>query len=297
MEFHQVRYFIALCRTLNFTRAAEACNVTQSAMTRAIQRLEEELGGPLLQRERNLTQLTELGRLMRPLLEQSLTMAEVAKEHAVKFKKGEGASLRLGLPSTVFAGDGGNLLPEVVRRFPTLEVGISADTQPRIIDKLLHGELDAAFLVDDCDLPERLTTWILYNERFRIVIASDHPLARLESVPMKALAGESVVERRDCAMAAKLRELCADMGATFRTRHLVDTEEHLQHLAAISLGVALLPERIPLMPPLVGRSLTGAKLERSVALAVVNGRRFSPALDLFVRIARARNFAAQNGIS
>ena len=72
MEFHQVRYFLALCTTLNFTRAAEACNVTQPALTRAIQRLEEEFGGPLFQRERSLTQLTELGRLMRPLMEQTL---------------------------------------------------------------------------------------------------------------------------------------------------------------------------------------------------------------------------------
>jgi hypothetical protein len=86
------------------------------------------------------------------------------------------------------------------------------------------------------------------------------------------------------------------MGATFRTRHLVDTEEHLQHLAAISLGVALVPERIPIMPPLEGRRLTGVNLVRSVALAVVNGRRFSPALDLFVKIARARNFGPENSV-
>src|SRR5262249_55698195 len=65
MELHQVRYCVALCKNLNFTRAAEACNVTQPALTRAIQKLEDELGGPLFERERNLTQLTELGRLMR----------------------------------------------------------------------------------------------------------------------------------------------------------------------------------------------------------------------------------------
>ena len=61
MELTQVRYFVALCRTLNFTRAAEACSITQPVLTRAIQRLETELGGPLLYRERNLTQLTPLG--------------------------------------------------------------------------------------------------------------------------------------------------------------------------------------------------------------------------------------------
>ena len=61
MEMHQVRYFVALCETLNFTRAAEKCNVTQPSLTRAIKLLEDELGGPLFNRERNQTHLTELG--------------------------------------------------------------------------------------------------------------------------------------------------------------------------------------------------------------------------------------------
>jgi len=61
MELFQVRYFLALAKTLNFMRAAETCNVSQPALTRAIQKLEEELGGPLIYRERSLTQLTERG--------------------------------------------------------------------------------------------------------------------------------------------------------------------------------------------------------------------------------------------
>ena len=48
MEFNQVRYFLALAETLNFTRAAEKCNVSQPALTRSIKLLEQELNGPLL---------------------------------------------------------------------------------------------------------------------------------------------------------------------------------------------------------------------------------------------------------
>src|SRR5262249_56611901 len=95
MELHQVRYTVALYKNLNFTRAAEACHVTQPALTRAIQKLEDELGGPLFERERNLTQLTELGRLMRPLLEQTLAAAEAAKAQATQFRKREPGSLRI----------------------------------------------------------------------------------------------------------------------------------------------------------------------------------------------------------
>jgi len=68
MEMQQVRYFLAVSRTLNFTRAAEECNVTQPALTRAIKQLEDELGGELIRREGRNTHLTDLGNRMRPLL-------------------------------------------------------------------------------------------------------------------------------------------------------------------------------------------------------------------------------------
>jgi hypothetical protein len=70
MEMHQVRYFLAVTRTLNFTRAADECNVTQPSLTRAIKQLEAELGGDLFRRERPAAQLTELGQRMHPLLQQ-----------------------------------------------------------------------------------------------------------------------------------------------------------------------------------------------------------------------------------
>ena len=68
MEMHQIRYFLAVARELNFTRAAEHCNVSQPALTRAIQQLEDEFGGQLLRREGRLSHLTDLGERMLPLM-------------------------------------------------------------------------------------------------------------------------------------------------------------------------------------------------------------------------------------
>ena len=70
MEMHQVRYFLAVTQQLNFTRAAESCNVAQPSLTRAIKQLESELGGELFRRERNLSHLTELGHRVLPILQQ-----------------------------------------------------------------------------------------------------------------------------------------------------------------------------------------------------------------------------------
>ena len=209
MELHQVRYYVALCKTLNFTRAAEACNVTQPALTRAIQRLEEELGGPLFQRERNLTQLTELGRLMRPLLEQTLAAAEAAKEHATRFRKSEVASLRLGLPPTISARVVTTSLQELTRRIPTLDLELKMAGQNALIEALLQGEIDAAFLDQRKDLPERFSSWPLFKERYRLAFAPAHPLAAHEAIALAALNGAALLGRRDCDIAMRLQELCA----------------------------------------------------------------------------------------
>ena len=96
MEMHQIRYFLAVADCLNFTRAAETCNVTQPALTRAIQKLEEELGGLLFRRERKLTHLTDLGHLVRPQLEAILSQSEQAKTTAKSFLQLKDAPLKLG---------------------------------------------------------------------------------------------------------------------------------------------------------------------------------------------------------
>ena len=61
MELYQIKYFLALAETLNFTRAAERCNVSQPSLTRAVKKLEEELGGELFRREQHRTHL-KIGR-------------------------------------------------------------------------------------------------------------------------------------------------------------------------------------------------------------------------------------------
>src|ERR1041385_7569275 len=87
VEMHQIRYFLAVCETLNFTRAAEACHVSQPSLTRAIKALEDEFGGPLFRRERNNTHLTGLGEMMRPHLSQVLIETDAAKERAKSFAR------------------------------------------------------------------------------------------------------------------------------------------------------------------------------------------------------------------
>jgi DNA-binding transcriptional LysR family regulator len=144
MEMHQVRYFLAVARTLNFTRAAEECNVAQPSLTRAIKLLEEELGGDLFRRERNLSHLTDLGARMLPLLQQCYESALTAKSLAKDVKSGKLAALGIALSRTI----GMELLivhlSELVRAMPGLELKILRGTADEIGEALKKGDIELA---------------------------------------------------------------------------------------------------------------------------------------------------------
>src|SRR5215469_7466064 len=101
MEMHQVRYFLAVTEELNFSRAAEKCNVSQPALSRAILQLEGELGGPLFHRERHLTHLTELGEMVRPHLETVYEAAVKAKRLSQDITQLKRVPLKLGIMCTI----------------------------------------------------------------------------------------------------------------------------------------------------------------------------------------------------
>ena len=90
MQMSQVRYFLAICRERGFTRAAKQCGVSQPSLTNAIKRLEQTLGGPLFHRNHTSTELTELGRVVKPYLKQLDKSAYDAKRKAGKLLASRG---------------------------------------------------------------------------------------------------------------------------------------------------------------------------------------------------------------
>jgi DNA-binding transcriptional LysR family regulator len=109
MELHQIRYFLAICLERNFTRAAKRCDVAQPSLTRAVKRLEQELGGALFLRGRGGTSLTELGRLVKPSLEQAYACVQDAAGLALYFRepardeRPARRAIRRGVPGAAFA--------------------------------------------------------------------------------------------------------------------------------------------------------------------------------------------------
>ena len=170
MEMHQVRYFLAVARVLNFTRAAAECNVTQPSLTRAIKQLEAELGGDLFRRERPAAQLTELGQRMHPLLKQCYEAATGARDLASSFKSGEVGALRIALTHSV---DLSLLIPhldQIRRLFNRLEFRFLRGTSREVAEFLKKGEAELGIAAEISEEWDRLDTWPLFTENFQLVV-------------------------------------------------------------------------------------------------------------------------------
>jgi len=290
MDLTQIRYFLSLARTLNFTRAAEACNVTQPALTKSIQRLEEELGGPLLLRERSLTQLTPLGQAMLPLLEQTHAAAERAKEHAAGMKRQTSSPLRVGLASDVPTLPFLPVLEELAARLPGFELSLADAGSAALCEALLHGTLDAAVVTGHAALPDRLNRWPLFTDAAVLMMPPGHALDTADAVPLAALDGATVICRApDCGMARLLEQAQRDHGARPGHQHQAGAAGRVADLVRAGLGVGLSTELAAVPDGLHKRPVAGQAVH-DVLLVAVAGRPFTRAADAFIKLARAREW-------
>lgn len=202
MELYQIRYFLALCDLLNFTRAAEKCNVSQPSLTRAIQNLEAEFGGPLFHRERQHTHLTELGRVMRPYFEQVYVQTQAARDAAKTFAKLDDISLKIGVMCTIGPGMLADFFVNFRCRYPGVEVEMLDATGSTLGDLLLSGDIEVALYGLPEGIGDRFHTLPLFQERFVIVIAPTHRFAAMEAVRCADLHEEAYVNRANCEFGA-----------------------------------------------------------------------------------------------
>jgi len=290
MEMQQVRYFVALARTLNFTRAAEQCNVSQPALTRAIQQLEHELGGPLFHRERNNTHLSELGQMMLPYLETVEASTSAARQAAQAAKKIEKITLTLGAMCTI----GPQLVAELIVRFqaehPDIEVRVIDGEARAMIDSLQRGDLHISIVGVPEELPDTLHQVPIFSERFVIVVPPGHRWEQKNAIPVAELDGEPYVGRTNCEVFQMVTEDFARRGVKTRKVFSSPRDEWVQKMIKAGLGFGFFPEYCVTDPDLVVRPLIEPGYSRTIYLATVRGRPHSPAIGAFVREARRHNW-------
>ena len=291
MEMHQVRYFLAVARTLNFTRAAEECNVAQPSLTRAIRQLEGELGGDLFRRERPQAQLTELGQRMLPLLKQCYESAISARSLATAIKKGEVGSLRIALSRAI---DPSLVTPHVIelgKLFEGLELKLLRGTSSEVLDYLKQGEVELGIAAKIGDEWERLDSWPLFTEEFQLIVHSMHPLAECTSVALDDLRTERLVVRTYCETTDELLDVLRAREFDVTRFHEVSADGDLISLLEAGLGVALVPRSTRSPATLMRIAVDGMEVKRTVHLYGVAGRQRTPVASAMMKMLRAYDWS------
>jgi DNA-binding transcriptional LysR family regulator len=292
MEMHQVRYFLAVARTLNFTRAAEECHVAQPSLTRAIRQLEGELGGDLFRRERPHAQLTDLGQRMLPLLKQCYESALSARSLASAIKKGEVGSLRLAVSHTI---DPSLVTPHVVelgKLFDGLELKLVRGNGSEVLEYLKKGEVELGIAAQLGEEWERLDRWALFTEDFQLFVSSMHVLANRNSITLDDLKNERLVVRTFCETTPAMLEILRAREFDVKGFHEVSADGDLLALLQAGVGAALVPRSTQTPSSLARIAVEGVDLRRTVYTYGVAGRQRTAVASAMLKMLRAYDWTA-----
>lgn len=290
MELYQIRYFVALCETLNFARAAERCNVSQPSLTRAVQKLEQELGGSLIHRERRLTHLTDLGELVRPMLKGILSHTERTKTAAEWHLSGKKAVLRLGIMPSIGPVRLAPFVGQFGAKHPGVELTLVEAPLPRLNNLLLGGDFDAAVMAYVARPDKRFRYSRLYRERIVVVAPRGHRFEQFEVVRLRDLQDESFLFRTNCDRGEFLLESCRKQGFEPRIVYRSAREDWVQTMVASRFGITVMPEFTRTDVATVARPIVDPDLFRELSLVTVAGRRHEPAAASFLRAIRAHRW-------
>jgi DNA-binding transcriptional LysR family regulator len=291
MEMYQVRYFLSVARTLNFTRAAEECDVAQPSLSRAIKQLEAELGSELFRRERPQAILTELGQRMLPILTRCYESANNAIALAAAVKKGEAGALRVALSPTIELG---LLLPrvhELSTIFDGLTLIVRRGSAAETLEFLKTGDADIAIAAAKNEEAQSLESWSLFDEGFLLSCGRAHRLANRASVGLADLGAERFVLARHGEHAEALAALLRESNVALERCYEVFSDEDLMKLVADGVGVAIVPRSLRADEATTSIPVEGLGLRRTVYLFVVAGRPRTAAASTFMNLLRAADWS------
>jgi DNA-binding transcriptional LysR family regulator len=285
MEAHEIRYALAVYRHLNFTRAAAESFVTTPALSRALRKLEDELGAPLFARDTHGVSVTTFGTLMRPHLEQIANGMAAARAAGKQFLDADAAPVRIGVMCTIGPARFLGFLGEFRQAHPQCQLQLADNGVDTLAEQLLKGELDLAVMAFPEGADKRFETRPLYREPFRIAVPAGHPFTERESIPLAEAAQEPHLLRESCEYQGywlnEVRELGMDLPIAFRS----EREDWIQTMIAGGFGISFVPAYSPLVPGISLRPFSDHAIEREISLVHAAERPLAPVAAEFARFA------------
>lgn len=289
VDLQRLAYFVAVARAEHVTRAAETLGITQPALSRAIARLETEIGAPLFERTGRTLRLNRNGHILHESAERAFAELEGARRAITGRLDGGRGTIALGFLHTL----GINLVPELIGAFRAIAPAVTFDLVQNaadiIYDRLERGDVDLCFgarPVGRAGLEWRE----LYREDLELAVPPGHRFAARKSVALAEVSGDAFVALRP---AYSLRQIgdafCAQAG--FAPYIAFEGEEvaTIRGLVAAGLGVALVPvtrAKSPFDPPQI--PVRAPRCYRRLGLAWRGGRFESDAVARFRQFVFAR---------
>ncbi|HEY9817895.1 MAG TPA: LysR family transcriptional regulator [Candidatus Obscuribacterales bacterium] len=243
IEFRHLRYFVAVAEELHFGRAAERLHMAQPPLSQQIRQLEEQLGFQLFHRTKRRVTLTEAGQVFLEHSQDLLQQLERAVESGRQASRGEVGQLAIGFVSSATY----NVLPMILHefrdRFPQVNLTLRELTTDQQVRWLAENRLDVGFIrppIDDA----QLKTQVILQEPLVVALPVHHPLAALEAIPLKSLAGESFIlfpRRLAPGLYDQVISLCQSADFSPKVVQEAIQMQTIVSLVAARMGVAIVP--------------------------------------------------------
>nr|WP_202128636.1 LysR family transcriptional regulator [Paenibacillus dendrobii] len=265
-----MQYFLKVAQKEHVTQAAEELHVAQSAVSRQIHQLEEELGVQLfMQKGRNL-QLTPVGQLFCKRVDSILKDLDKAVVEVHEFLDPEQGEIRIGFPHSL----GIHLIPSVVaefkRRYPNVKFRFKQGMFPSLIRDVISAEVDLAFISPFPEKHEQVEGEIMLTEELYAILPPNHPLAKEESIALNQLKEDKfVLFSKGYSLRPIVWHACLEAGFTPKIAFEGEETDTIRGLVAAGMGVSILPEMAlfqtnPLQPARV--RISEPKVTRTIGL-------------------------------
>ncbi|MCH0539395.1 LysR family transcriptional regulator [Streptomyces sp. MUM 203J] len=284
----RLAYFAAVARHEHVTRAALEIGVPQSTLSRAIVRLEEDLGVTLFARKGRTLSLTPAGRTFLTSVERALGEVERSAEAVRADVDPTAGRVAFGFLHTM----GSETVPGLLRAFrvdhPKVRFTLVQNYGEAMIERLRAGELDLCLTSPVPDAPD-LVARRLDEQRLRLVVPDDHRLAGRKRVRLAEAAEEVFVTLEPGYGLRRITDhLCAEAGFRPRVAFEGEEAETLRGLVAAGLGVALLPPPAVARPGVVELTVTAPRAAREIGVAWQAGRPDTPPVAAFKKFLLSR---------
>ncbi|WP_146553458.1 LysR family transcriptional regulator [Rummeliibacillus sp. SL167] len=243
MELRQLRYFVAVAEREHISEAAENLHVAQSAVSRQIANLEEELGIELFERVGRNVKLTPIGKTFLEYTIAALQAIDFAKKQVDEYLNPEKGTIKIGFPSSLASF----LLPTVISAFkkehPNVSFHLRQGSYRYLINAVKQRELNLAFLGPVPARDDAINTKILFTENIAALVPASHQLATKEEIQLADLRNEGFVLFPDGYILNKVVvEACKSVGFSPKISSEGEDMDALKGLVAAGIGVTLLPE-------------------------------------------------------